>query len=159
MFKISEYTNFENTDDLKVIISEYIESLGIDISFQQFDKEANDLGSLYSKSSGGAFLVVMDEKKIIGCVGLKRIDVESCEMKRLYVKPGFRKKGLGKLLAEGIIQKGKEMKYLKMKLDVLQKSKEAIKLYEELGFYKIAPYYFNPHDAVFMEINLSEHQK
>jgi hypothetical protein len=52
-----------NTDDLKVIISEYIESLGIDISFQQFDKEANDLGSLHSKNSAGAFLVAMYNNK------------------------------------------------------------------------------------------------
>jgi hypothetical protein len=82
LFKILEYTNFETASDLKVIISEYIESLGVDISFQEFDKETNDLGALYSKSSAGAFLVAMDNNKIIGCVGLKKIDEESCEMKR-----------------------------------------------------------------------------
>ncbi len=90
-----------------------------------------------------------------GCAGLKQIDSDICEMKRLYVRPAFRDKGIGKKLTLEIINEGRRMGYKCMRLDTLISMKEAVHLYEALGFKYIAPYRYNPlPGALYLELNL-----
>jgi GNAT superfamily N-acetyltransferase len=88
-------------------------------------------------------------------VGLRKTDTGVCEMKRLFVKPGYRGKGVGRVLAEKTIREAKKLGYKKMRLDTMDWLKEAVRLYESLGFQQIPPYYHNPiSGAAFWELNL-----
>ncbi len=90
-----------------------------------------------------------------GCAGLKKIDSDICEMKRLYVRPAFRKKGIGKKLALEIINEARIIGYQYMRLDTLASMQEAVQLYESLGFKYIVPYRYNPlPDALYLELKL-----
>ena len=103
----------------------------------------------------GLILIAESEDKTAGCVALRKIDRETCEMKRLYVKPEFRGKKIGLLLAEKIIEEAKKIGYKKMRLDTTPQMKKAIQLYKSLGFKEIKPYRFNPIEgAIYMEKEL-----
>ena len=115
---------------------EYAADIHIDLSFQHFDQELNELRIMYGAANGG----------IILCIA---------ELKRMYTQPEFRRKGIGKVLLEKAIALAKDLNYEKIRLDTLDYMLPAIKLYEEYGFKKIEPYYFNPiSTAVFFEKNL-----
>ena len=130
---------------------EYANSLDIDLCFQNFDKELAELPGDYSVPAG-RLLLVEHEGKIAGCVALRKIDDKICEMKRLYVKPGFRGLKIGKTLAEKIIEEARTIGYKKMRLDTLPQMREAINMYKSLGFEEIEPYRYNPgQGALFME--------
>ena len=91
-----------------------------------------------------------------GCVALRKLSEDTCEMKRLFVREKFRGKGIGRLLIETIIGKAKEIGYERMFLDTLPpRMDDAIALYRSIGFKEIAPYYDNPVEgAIFMELRL-----
>jgi GNAT superfamily N-acetyltransferase len=126
---------------------EYAASLGVDLSFQNFDDELAQLADFYE-----CILVAGDAE---GCVALRRIDERVCEMKRLYVRPSARGTGLGRALAEAVIAEARSRGYTTMRLDTLPSMRSAMALYEELGFVDIAPYRFNPVDGSrFMELVL-----
>jgi ribosomal protein S18 acetylase RimI-like enzyme len=100
-------------------------------------------------------LLALDGAQIAGCVALRRIDGETCEMKRLYVRPAFRGKGVGRELATTIIEQARSIGYVRMCLDTLSSMKEAIALYQSLGFRPINPYRHNPIEgAIYMELGL-----
>jgi ribosomal protein S18 acetylase RimI-like enzyme len=134
---------------------EYSEGLGLDLCFQNFEQELAELPGRYAPPEGRLFLAVSDES-IMGCVGLRKINEGVCEMKRLYVRPGFRGKGIGKLMATHLIEEARLMRYSRMRLDSLPaQMQDAIKLYRLLGFREIEPYYPNPvENALFMELIL-----
>lgn len=133
---------------------EYANSLDIDLCFQNFDKELAGLPGDYSPPSG-RLLLVEYEKKIAGCIALRKIDNRTCEMKRLYVKPEFRGLKIGKTLAEKIFEEARIIGYKKMRLDTLPQMLEAINMYKSLGFKEIEPYRYNPEQgAMFMEKEL-----
>jgi len=140
-------------DDLAVIrelFTEYAQSLGVDLSFQDFDHELATLDEFYER-----ILVARDDAQAAGCVALRRIDDATCEMKRLYVRPAFRGHNLGRQLAERIIGEARQRGYKRMRLDTLQTMHDAIPLYQTLGFVEIAPYRFNPIEGTrFMELAL-----
>jgi ribosomal protein S18 acetylase RimI-like enzyme len=131
---------------VRALFLEYAASLGVDLSFQKFDDELAQLDRFYE-----CILVAGAD----GCVALRRIDDRVCEMKRLYVRPSARGRGLGRALAEAIIGEACSRGYARMRLDTLPSMGAAMALYEELGFRDIAPYRFNPIEGSrFLELEL-----
>ncbi len=136
-------TTAEHVDHVRTLLREYEQSLGIDLAFQGFAQELAHLPGVYAPPRG-RLLLALDGDAPVGCVALRPIDDEICEMKRLYLRPSLRGKGAGRMLAGRIIDEARAIGYRTMRLDSLPAMKEAIALYEALGFRKIAPYYTNP---------------
>jgi ribosomal protein S18 acetylase RimI-like enzyme len=135
---------------LRELVTEYANSLGVDLSFQNLDHELATLDAFYEQ-----ILVARDDQNVAGCVAFRRIDDEICEMKRLYVRPGFRGHDLGRRMAERIIEEARLRGYKRMRLDTLPTMTAAIALYRSLGFVEIEPYRFNPVEGTrFMELAL-----
>ena len=147
-----------NTDDLiakaRALFEEYAASLGFDLGFQNFDQELEDFPVQYSPPAGRLFLALA-ENRPIGCVGLRFFAKGVCEMKRLYVRPDFRGRKAGRLLAQAAFKAGKSIGYESMRLDTLSSMESANTLYQSLGFRQIPPYRHNPIEgAIYMELNL-----
>jgi len=157
IFEMNDKVKKAKKDQIPVITElfrEYAESLNFDLCFQDFDRELEGLPGDYAEPEG-LILIAESEDKTAGCVALRKIDRETCEMKRLYVKPEFRGKKIGLLLAEKIIEEAKKIGYKKMRLDTTPQMKKAIQLYKSLGFKEIKPYRFNPIEgAIYMEKEL-----
>jgi ribosomal protein S18 acetylase RimI-like enzyme len=158
MSKMIEFIQAETPADVtqaRELFIEYSEGLGLDLCFQNFERELAELPGRYALPEGRLLLAVSDES-VMGCVGLRKIGEGVCEMKRLYVRPTFRGKGIGKLMAIHLIKEARSMGYSRMRLDSLPaQMQDAIKLYRFLGFREIEPYYPNPvENALFMELIL-----
>ncbi|MGI9132516.1 MAG: GNAT family N-acetyltransferase [Rhodoferax sp.] len=140
-------TSAKDYEGLRELFSEYAASLAIDLCFQNFAEELLQLPGDYS-APRGALLLVRVDGRLAGCCALRPLDgvdyPNACEMKRLFVRPGFRGLGLGRLLAEGILEAARLAGYDCILLDTLDDMESARALYEELGFVDIPPYYFNP---------------
>lgn len=142
----------------KELILEYSNSLDFDLDFQDFDDELANLPGDYSEPDG-QLLIAYESGKPAGCVALRKIGEAICEMKRLYVRPEFRGKGIGKALAKKVIADAREIGYSKMRLDTVSSMTEAIALYRSLGFVEIVKYRVNPlPDALFLELDLTHAQ-
>ncbi|MEY2429767.1 MAG: hypothetical protein QOJ40_2652 [Verrucomicrobiota bacterium] len=136
------------------LFREYAQGIDIDLCFQGFDQELATLPGRYGPPEG-CLLLALAGAKVAGCVALRRIEARTCEMKRLYVRPAFRRKGIGRILARAVIDAAGDCGYESMRLDTLASMKEGIALYESLGFRRIEAYYHNPSAcAVFMELRL-----
>jgi putative acetyltransferase len=131
----------------RAIFREYADSLGIDLCFQNFEAELAALPGEYTLPAGALLLALVDGE-VAGCGALRPLpeadDGNGCEMKRLYVRPAYRKFGLGRLLAQALLDRGRQAGYSSMLLDTLDDMEAARGLYASLGFREIAPYYFNP---------------
>lgn len=134
---------------------EYAASLGFDLSFQDFEKELNEFPGEYAPPDG-CLLLAIDEGQLAGCVALKKISPTLCEMKRLYVRPEFRGRGVGRKLSEAVIGEARKIGYARMRLDTVPSMSAATSLYRSLGFKEIPPYRYNPiKGALFMELDLT----
>ena len=155
--KLIQAESAEEIERARELFKEYASGLGIDLCFQNFDKELAQLPGDYVPPTGRLFLALEDETAM-GCVALRKIGDGVCEMKRLYVRPEFRGTGLGRTLAESIIEAAREIRYDRMRLDTLPgKMDRAIAMYRSLGFSEIEPYYENPvPSAVFMELQMDQ---
>jgi len=136
------------------LFSEYAKSLGFPLDFQDFDAELEHLPGEYASPEGCIFVCKLDDA-IVGCIALRKLEKGICELKRMYVREGFRGKRIGKQLAEKVIERAKEIGYRRMRLDTLRSMKTAIRIYEELGFKEIEAYRYNPFEnAMYMEREL-----
>lgn len=140
---------------IRELFLEYAASIEVDLCFQNFNQELAELPGRYAPPAGRLFLAKYGDN-LAGCVALRPIEESVCEMKRLYVRPAHRGQGLGRTLAQAVINAAREIGYQRMRLDTLGSMKEAIALYESLGFRRTVPYYHNPSScAVFMELDLA----
>ena len=147
MIEIEQASNQEDIEIARKLFLEYQQWLNTDLCFQGFEQELANLPGKYAEPSG-AILLAKYQGEIIGCVAVRPLKGDICEMKRLWVRPEFQGLSAGRLLAESIIKKARELGYKTMQLDTLQRLNKAIKLYQQLGFKQIKPYYDNPLDEV-----------
>lgn len=142
-------------EETRRLFREYEAWLGIDLCFQSFEEELENLPGKYAAPSGRLFLALVNEK-VAGCIALRKIDGEICEMKRLFVREEFRGSGSGRMLIEKLTEEARAIGYRKMRLDTLpDKMPKAVELYRFYGFREIASYYESPHKTtIFMEKDL-----
>jgi len=139
-------------ETVRQLFLEYADELQENLCFQSFDAEVKDPMKKYGPSKGALFVAYWNEVPA-GCIALQALKEEGvCEMKRLYVKPAFRKYGIGRALVEQLLEASHELQYTSMRLDTLERLQPAIKLYEQYGFKVINAYYENPlPGVVYME--------
>lgn len=134
-------------DDARAILREYARSLSVDLDFQDFDQELAGLPGDYAPPRGILLLAVV-RGEIAGCCAMRPLDAadypNACEMKRLYVRPAFRRLGLGRQLAEATMDAARVSGYASILLDTLDDMEAARTLYEDLGFEEIPPFYHSP---------------
>jgi GNAT superfamily N-acetyltransferase len=134
-------------DAARTLFREYAASLDIDLCFQGFERELAELPGDYAAPHGALLLAFVDEE-LAGCGAFRALaDVDyanACEMKRLYVRRAFRRFGLGRLLAQALLDRAAETGYSTMLLDTLDDMEAARGLYATLGFEDVPPYYYNP---------------
>ncbi|WP_437813401.1 GNAT family N-acetyltransferase [Sorangium sp. So ce1078] len=133
----------EQIEQVRALFLEYQASLDVDLCFQGFAEELAGLPGSYAPPSGRLLLATVDEIPR-GCAALKAITAEICEMKRLYVQPGQRGLGLGRMLAERVLDEARAIGYRRICLDTLPSMTRAAAMYLALGFEEIAPYRYNP---------------
>jgi GNAT superfamily N-acetyltransferase len=128
---------------VRALMLEYQQSLGVDLCFQDFEREMQELPGAYAPPDGRLVLAWLGEQ-LAGCVALRRHDAQSAEMKRLYLRPAHQGQGLGRLLAEHIIAQARGLGYQRLLLDTLPMMQSAQGLYEKLGFEETDAYVYNP---------------
>jgi putative acetyltransferase len=147
MLEITKPQARQEWDAVRGILREYAATLDIDLSFQRFDDELKTLPGQYV-GPRGALLTAIADDTLAGCCALRPLDntdySNCCEMKRLFVRPQFRALGIGRLLAEAILDQARQAGYSIVLLDTLSDMETARALYRDLGFEEIPPYYHNP---------------
>ena len=156
--KMINYINANTDEDYSnaaILFKEYAALLNIDLSFQQFDDELMNLKTMYVAPEGGIILCKA-ENEFIGCTGIRKIDSNIAELKRMFVKPGYQNQGIGKALLQKAVDLARTLNYNAIRLDTLNRMTAAISLYKKHGFYEIPPYYQNPNEtAVYFEMKLN----
>jgi len=145
----------EHVEQARSLFLEYGSSLGFSLCFQSFDEELKTLPGAYGPPSG-RLLLARYAGHTAGCVALRKLEAGICEMKRLYVRPADRGRGLGRMLVERVIAEARGIGYERMRLDTIASAmKDAIALYRQIGFEEIAPYSAIPVEhALWMELRL-----
>ncbi len=152
---VIQATLTENIEQARSLFLEYGSSLGFSLCFQSFDEELKTLPGAYGPPSG-RLLLARCADHAAGCIALRKLEAGICEMKRLYVRPGDRGRGLGRMLVERLIAEARVIGYERMRLDTIESAmKDAIALYRRMGFKEIAPYSAIPiESALWMELLL-----
>jgi ribosomal protein S18 acetylase RimI-like enzyme len=151
---IKEVKGSSDLDAVRILFREYADSLGFDLSFQDFEKELESLPGRYALPEG-CLAIAENQDGIVGCVAVRKIDDGVCEMKRLFVRPKYRGTGTGRRLAIEIIRIAIRLGYSHMRLDTTPSMNAATSLYRSLGFYDTEPYCYNPvPGAVYLELDL-----
>ncbi len=154
MLRIRQACSDSDIEAARGLFREYAEELDVDLCFQAFDAELAALPGPYAPPSGCLLLALRDDR-LAGCTALKGLGGGICEMKRLYVRPAFRGRGIGRRLAVAVLDEARRIGYARMRLDTLVRLAPAVALYESLGFRPIEPYYENPLPGVaYLELDL-----
>jgi putative acetyltransferase len=141
--------------DARRLFDEYAASLGFDLAFQDFERELAELPGDYAPPAGAILLARVGDETV-GCVAVRPLEAEVCEMKRLYVRPPHRGTGAGRALAEAAIAVARDLGYARMRLDTVPSMSAARTLYRAVGFREIPPYRYNPiPGTTFMELELA----
>jgi putative acetyltransferase len=152
--EIRQAASKEELAHARALFEEYAAWLGVDLGFQGFKAELAGLPGLYGPPRG-RLLLAMIEGQAAGCVAVRPLADKICEMKRLFVRPAFRRHGLGRKLAEKSVSEARAIGYSLMRLDTLPRIKEALRLYETMGFVPCPPYYDTPlAETIFLELKL-----
>jgi len=131
-------------ESIRTLFKAYLGELNEDLCFQSFDSEIDNPLYKYSAPTGALFIALYNAKPV-GCIALQPLpEAGTCEMKRLYVNPEYRKLGIGDALVNALLQEAKILDYTLMKLDTLDRLQAAIKLYQKFGFETVNAYYDNP---------------
>lgn len=152
---------YEHAEEIRRLFEEYIDMLLENtpsfkeyLELQNYEEEIAHLEAKYGMPEGRLYLLCVDGEPA-GCIALRKMDARFCEMKRLYVRPAFRGRKLGRLLVEKIIAEAKEIGYSQMLLDTLPFLQSAIALYRNIGFYEIKRYNDSPmEESVYMKLDL-----
>ncbi len=151
---IRQASSVAETATARSLFEEYAAALGIDLGYQGFADELVGLPGSYALPRGRLSIAWVGDEAV-GCVALRPLGEDVCEMKRLYVRPQFRGGGIGKQLAEAIIAEARQIGYAIMRLDTVPKLKSATRMYESLGFVRRDAYYETPVvGTIFMELPL-----
>ncbi len=155
-YRLREASKMQDFDVARALFEEYAAQLNIDLCFQGFAAELDQLAQIYGPPSGCLLLAANGERGgVVGCGAVRRFSADSCEMKRLYVRPEARGAKLGLLIAQGLVARARALGYARMLLDTLVEMIPARALYRSLGFREVAAYYSNPlADVVYMELDL-----
>src|SRR5262249_46796290 len=141
--QLKQAQTWDQIQTVRELFHEYSEWLELDLCFQNFERELTELPGAYAPPLGRLYLAYEDEG-IAGCIALRPLDEKICEMKRLYIRPEFRNRGLGRVLVERLIKDAKEIGYERMRLDTMPgKMDRAIGMYRRFGFQEIPRYYDN----------------
>lgn len=159
--KIEIKRAYDENVEIKKLFQEYTDMLVRNdsdfakyLEIQNYDSELEHLEDKYGLPYGRLYIVKV-ENKVVGCIGLRKIDDENCEMKRLYVRPEFRGHKIANKLVTLIIDDAKKIGYKHMLLDTLPFLEEAIHLYKNFGFYEIEKYNSSPMDtSIYMKLDL-----
>lgn len=160
LFKPLRIFHANSSDDIqeaRALFEEYATGLGFSLCFQSFDKELANLPGDYA-APDGRLLLAEEEGELAGCIAMRKLEPHVCEMKRLFLRPAYRGKGLGKVLVESIIDEARKLGYRYMRLDTVPgRMDQAIALYRAMGFVEIEAYCENPVEgAKFMQLNLTK---
>ena len=148
--------DMEAIEAIRTMFREYERELNEDLCFQSFEEELETLPGKYGPPKG-VLLIGTVAGTPVGCVALRPLGDNACEMKRLYVRAAYRGHAYGRELAEEIVNYGRELDYQTMKLDTLSKLVPAIMLYRQMGFTECEAYYDNPIEGVvYMEKALGQ---
>jgi putative acetyltransferase len=142
-------------EDIRALFLEYARGLNFNLCFQNFDRELEELPGAYGLPQGRLILCEVDGRPA-GCIAVKPLEAGVCELKRLFVRPEFRRRKLGLKLTQHIIEEARSIGYTVMRLDTIRGTMDnAIALYESVGFREIPAYYHNPiPNAFYMELQL-----
>jgi ribosomal protein S18 acetylase RimI-like enzyme len=156
MIEIVQAASQQEIACVRELFREYEASLGVDLCFQDFERELAELPGKYTPPAG-SLLIAREGDEAVGCVALRKLDDGIGEMKRLYLRPAFRGQGMGRTLALAIIAEARRIGYGRLRLDTLPMMREAQALYRSLGFQEIEPYIYNPIEgALYLELSLSQ---
>ena len=154
VMQIFQVNKPEQIVEVRGLFEEYATWLGIDLGFQGFAGELASLPGNYAPPLG-RLLMAIDNADTAGCVALRPLHQTVCEMKRLFVRPAYRGRGLGRALAEQVVSEARSIGFAAMRLDTLPHMHGAIRLYESLGFVRRPAYYDTPlTETVFFELKL-----
>jgi putative acetyltransferase len=144
----------EQVDKVRSLFKQYAIGIGLDLGYQNFDNELVNLPGEYTPPQG-ALLMAIERSVPLGCVAMRPMERSICEMKRLFVKPAHRGKGIGRQLVQNIVDEARLAGYQRMRLDSISSMQEAIHLYQSEGFEEIEPYCWNPiPGAMYFELDL-----